>query len=411
MNIRQNQGRCRESKRIYSLVHLFLFVGYREVKTNKGLLQKEGNEGLKIASSFIGMESARTLQSSQTRRLSYQVSLGGGMTGATTEEELGTEENLQNTKERGGEKLNDAQAKLSGSGNLFRLHQANTEADFGEALKEIRQQTIVYLWKLLFGERAGKDLAERLGLKNGLSSSDLSPNRIEARPIQTLQITAREEIFYSESESTSFSAVGMVRTADGRELSFQVDVGMSRSFSQYISRERRTTAMCDPLVINLNGNIAEVSDQKFFFDLDADGEEEAISRLCEDSGYLALDLNGDGKINNGSELFGTKSGDGFADLAKYDEDGNGWIDENDSIWDKLKIWIQQKDGTSRLYRLEEKGVGAICLQNAATDFTHKNSQGEINGAIRSTGIFLYENGLAGTLQHLDLAVGHLEQLA
>lgn len=186
---------------------------------------------------------------------------------------------------------------------------------------------------------------------------------------------------------------------------------MSRSFSQYISRERRTTAMCDPLVINLNGNIAEVSDQKFFFDLDADGEEEAISRLCEDSGYLALDLNGDGKINNGSELFGTKSGDGFADLAKYDEDGNGWIDENDSIWDKLKIWIQQKDGTSRLYRLEEKGVGAICLQNAATDFTHKNSQGEINGAIRSTGIFLYENGLAGTLQHLDLAVGHLEQLA
>ncbi len=52
---------------------------------------------------------------------------------------------------------------------------------------------------------------------------------------------------------------------------------------------------CDPLVINLNSNVAEVSDQKFFFDLDADGEEEGISRLYEDSGYLALDLNGNGR--------------------------------------------------------------------------------------------------------------------
>lgn len=411
MNIRQNHGRCRESKWIYSLVPLFLFVGYREVESNKGSLLKEGNEGLKIASSFIGMESARTYRSSQTRKLSYQVSMGRGTTSAATEEELGTEDNLQNTKGEGEEKLNAIQAKLAGTGNTFRLRQANSREDYGEALKEIRQQTIVYLWKLLFGERAGKDLAERLGLNNGPSSSDLSINRIEARPIQTLQITAKEEIFYSEMESTSFSTAGTVKTADGRELSFQVDVGMSRSFSQYISRESKITAMCDPLVINLGGNVAEVSDQKFFFDLDADGEEEAISRLCEDSGYLALDLNGDGKINNGSELFGTRSGDGFADLAKYDEDGNGWIDENDSIRDKLKIWIQQKDGTSKLYRLEEKGVGAICLQNVSTNFTHKNSKGEVNGAIRSTGIFLYENGLAGTLQHLDLAAGSREQLA
>ncbi len=40
------------------------------------------------------------------------------------------------------------------------------------------------------------------------------------------------------------------------------------------------------------------------------------------------------KINDGSELFGTSSGDGFKDLATYDEDENGWIDENDSIFSK-----------------------------------------------------------------------------
>ena len=64
----------------------------------------------------------------------------------------------------------------------------------------------------------------------------------------------------------------------------------------------------------------ELSDQTFYFDLDADGKEEEISVL-NGSGYLALDKNGDGVINDGSELFGTKNGDGFADLARYDEDG------------------------------------------------------------------------------------------
>mgnify|MGYP000465316364 CR=1 FL=1 len=50
------------------------------------------------------------------------------------------------------------------------------------------------------------------------------------------------------------------------------------------------------------------------------------------SGYLALNKNGDGVINDGSELFGTASGDGFYDLSMYDEDGNGWIDENDHAY-------------------------------------------------------------------------------
>ncbi len=121
------------------------------------------------------------------------------------------------------------------------------------------------------------------------------------------------------------------------------------------------------------------------------------------SGYLALDHNGDGIINDGSELFGTSSGNGFADLAKYDEDGNGWIDENDAIWSKLKIWCRDENGKDVLYRLSDKGVGAICLQNVSTDFTVKGQEGRTKGAVRNTGIFLYENGAAGTVQHVDLA--------
>ena len=161
--------------------------------------------------------------------------------------------------------------------------------------------------------------------------------------------------------------------------------------------------MCDPLVINLDTDVAELSDQTFYFDIDGDGEKDEVSQLGKGSGYLALDKNGDGVINDGSELFGTSSGNGFADLAAYDEDGNGWIDENDAIWSKLKIWCKDENGNDVLYRLADKGVGAICLQNAATDFTLKGQEGQTRGAIRNTGVFLYENGNVGTVQHVDVA--------
>ena len=362
---------------------------------------------MKIDSSVIGMESARTYESATTRTLSYRMSRVSTAAQSAAEEDTNMEDNLENTKEETENSISDIQDRLAGTGSLFRLNTINPQEELAEAVKRIREESIVYLWRLLFGDRA-KDLAKRLGIgeiQGSVSSASTDGSA-------GFEIVAMEEICYEEKESTSFSTTGTVRTADGREITFDLEVGMSRSFSRYVSRESvLKPKMCDPLVINLNGNIAEVSDQKFFFDLDGDGREEEISRLKKDSGYLALDLNKDGQINDGTELFGTRSGDGFADLAKYDEDGNGWIDENDAIWDKLQIWIQQEDGSSRLYQLKEKGVGAICLQNASTNFTQRGSSGEVNAAIRSTGIFLYESGLAGTIQHLDLAVNHLSAMA
>lgn len=379
---------------------------------------------MRIDTSYIGMESARSYTSTGTRKLSFFVS-----TGRKPFSESGEEESLKNNKEEVKENIEDAKGRLTQGKNttgIRRVHLAEEQ----RAIESIRQQCIVYLWSLFFGVGRANDLAERLGMKpmvtdnntqagvmqdSGYTATGGTVNfaaTMEARPANYMTVTASEEYYFEEMETTSFSSAGVVRTADGREISFRMEVGMSRSFQQYTKKTvSQVSAMCDPLVINLNGNVANVSDQKFYFDLDADGEEEVISRLCEDSGYLALDKNGDGIINDGSELFGTKSGDGFADLAEYDEDGNGWIDENDAIWSKLQIWIQKENGESELYRLADAGVGAICLQKASTDFSQRDGEGNVSAAIRSTGIFLYENGNVGTIQHLDLAAAKLEQQA
>ena len=212
--------------------------------------------------------------------------------------------------------------------------------------------------------------------------------------------------FVSESESVAFASSGMVKTQDGRSIDFNIEVSMSRAFTSQINTlTTQNYIKTDPLVINLDTDIGSVTDQKFLFDLDSDGDEEEISFAGKGSGFLALDRDGDGRIGDGSELFGTKSGDGFKDLAAFDEDGNGWIDENDSIYSKLKVWTKDEDGNDYLINLKDADVGAIYLDNVDTQFSLKDGINRLNGEIKKTGIYLHEStGAAGTLNHVDLAV-------
>ena len=383
---------------------------------------------MKIDSGTIGMESARSYKTSYVtmRRFEikeYQNALNTAITGGEDDElqeQTDSASKQEDMAEEVAEVVTPWQERYS-----IPVGRVNLRSSADQTINDLRQYTFRYIFDMLFAARR-----ERLskwmeingwgGAQSG-SMADINSGQVSASQTTNIQQTSNvqsglfvtnmrvlnysQETMYLEEENTSFSTVGTVRTADGREISFNVQVAMSRRFEQYYREDLQlaTFQMCDPLVINLDTDVAELSDQKFFFDIDVDGEEDEISMLSESSGYLALDQNGDGIINDGSELFGTKSGDGFADLAKYDKDGNGWIDENDAIWSKLQIWCKDEDGKDILYRLADKGVGAICLQNAATDFTLKKESGDTNGAIRKTGIFLYENGNVGTIQHVDVA--------
>ena len=212
---------------------------------------------------------------------------------------------------------------------------------------------------------------------------------------------------YSETEETGFHASGRACTEDGRTIDFDINILMSRSYMEYmnVSIPTMADALCDPLVVNIGTDTADVRDQTFKFDLDADGTEDEISMLGKGSGFLALDKNGDGKISDGSELFGTKSGDGFGDLREYDSDGNGWIDENDDVFSKLKVWCKDENGKDILMDLKEADIGAIFLGEQQTEFSLGGADGYRDGVIRSTGVFLREStGAAGTVQHVDLSL-------
>ncbi len=352
-----------------------------------------------IQSSDVGMSSKRSYARSESHVISFTgkknavFSLGDkdGSGLVTTLPDSSQEKESEKDGKKFSNSLDDLIERL----NVGKSNRSSGSTSNGEnaSRRKIRYFSMDYIWQLLFGRRFElTDLASSLGMSGGFSSG--------------FSGSFSEEYCYHEEESTTFETTGTVKTADGREINFSLELSMSRSFTEVYSRSFSfgSGLFTDPLVINMDCDAADVCDQKFYFDLDADGHEEAVSRLGPGSGFLALDKNGDGKINDGTELFGTKSGNGFYDLSHYDKDKNGWIDEADDVFKDLMIWSKDSSGNDKLVGLGAAGVGAIYLGSCESEFSLNQLESNApNARIRSTGIFLYENGGMGTLQQLDLA--------
>lgn len=205
----------------------------------------------------------------------------------------------------------------------------------------------------------------------------------------------------NESESLDLLARGTVMTQEG-VVDLELLASLSRK-ERYLQESLVHQSAIDPLVINFEGELASVdTKKKFSFDLNSDGKKEMISLLGSGNGFLAIDKNNNGAIDDGSELFGTKSGDGFADLALFDDDKNGVIDEQDSVFEKLLVWHKSALDEGIL-TLKQARVGALLLDNVASMFHYKN-EGENNATLQKSGVVLFEGGKAGWVSHLDFMV-------
>jgi hypothetical protein len=208
-----------------------------------------------------------------------------------------------------------------------------------------------------------------------------------------------------ERESLNFEMSGVIKTTDGREINVSLTLTLDREFVRESSISVRAgDAMIDPLVINFAGTAAQLTDGTFAFDINADGAQESVHSLTPGSGYLVIDRNNDGVVNDGSELFGPGTGDGFAELREYDSDGNDWIDETDPAYRQIRVWDADSGGNMSLSTLSEKGVGAIHVGSVSAQFSLKDRANLLQGESKKVGIYLTENGTPGTIQELDLVV-------
>ncbi len=138
------------------------------------------------------------------------------------------------------------------------------------------------------------------------------------------------------------------------------------------------------------------------FDLNADGILEQVGWVDgKDSAFLVRDLNGNGQIDNGSEMFGdstylkssrTTAADGFAALAQYDTNGDSKIDANDAEFSKLKLWFDRngngKTDSGELVSLTDKQVSYVSLTSKAVprSLALQHAEGVPND-VRTRGVF------------------------
>ncbi|MCE5312330.1 MAG: hypothetical protein LLF86_04175 [Nitrospiraceae bacterium] len=296
------------------------------------------------------------------------------------------------------------------------LHAKTKALNAEETIDDQTTDSKTYIIKLVIEAITGKKIGilRASDLQNPEENKTEAPEQKGAQQADTSGqqgegwgLVYNYEATKTESEQMMFKAHGVINTADGEEIKFNIKLKMDREFSSTESVNIRmgdAAKAVDPLVINFNGAAAELTDTKFAFDLNSDGTDENISFVGSNSGILVFDKNSDGKVNNGSELFGPSTGNGFAELAAYDQDGNNWIDQNDAAYNSLNIWTKSSSGEDILRSLSEAGVGAIGLQNIQTQFNLTDAANNLNGQLAKTGVYVSEEKTVGTIQQVNLVI-------
>lgn len=249
--------------------------------------------------------------------------------------------------------------------------------------------------------------SEQAGLRRFIEQQNVTFAMGSAGNTALMPAAVRETqayLLHESSESAHYQLQGELSLDDGRQINFNVTGNMSRSLrieegsGIYAGKLERK----DPLILNYGSTSAQLTEKAFAFDIDADGEDDQVSFATQGSGFLFIDRNNNGTLDDGNELFGTKSGNGFADLARHDDDGNGFIDSNDNIYQQLKLLSRNEDGDDTITTLAAAGVGALGLESVATEFELTNDWQQSRGRLRTTGVAVGEDGRVMTLQQVDL---------
>jgi hypothetical protein len=183
-------------------------------------------------------------------------------------------------------------------------------------------------------------------------------------------------------------------------------------------RATQFVQVSDPLALDLDSDGIETvsADSGITFDFDGDGLKTGTGWVKGDDGFLVLDRNGNGSIDNGNELFGVdtvkdngqKASNGFDALRDLDGNADGVFDAQDEQFANVRVWQDlNQDGVAQAYELKSLAEHDITAINLGSTATNQNSNGNLISAV---GTFVRGDGSEGSVNgnqslaaNLDLA--------
>ncbi len=217
----------------------------------------------------------------------------------------------------------------------------------------------------------------------------------------------KDDIF--EKIKEQLAIVGIELNEDGLSVNYcplsEYNINLLEN-AMWLIQEKYTTAheQASPLVIDLDGDGIETNEENstVHFDHDGNGFAESSGWVGKDDGLLVRDLNNNGQIDDGTELFGNnsvlssgeKAANGFEALKDLDSNNDGVFNSSDTAWNQVKVW---KDANSNgvvdegeLLTLEQANVSGINL-----DYENSTTTDENGNQHNQTGTFIKTDGSTG----------------
>ncbi len=243
-----------------------------------------------------------------------------------------------------------------------------------------------------------------------MAKADVSESGSEARVnTQSPEIEpapASQEIPSNGQPMTLAQMIAVQERRTSMQLSLKFQQTTTAEGRVGISLEELGIKKVDPLVLDLSGegiNLTEAG-KGALFDITADGSLDSTAWVRGNTAMLVYDRNGNGVIDNGSELFGDQNGaaHGFAELARYDGNNDKKIDILDPVFKALKLY-RDLNGDGKIDRNELQSLPELGIKALHLDFLRTNA--DINGnSLILTGKFEREDGSLGQLA--DVLLGY-----
>ena len=284
-----------------------------------------------------------------------------------------------------------------------------------ERPKEIKLQLMILVLERFLGRSLDiSDFSFHINNDNNVDSINSPFQSFSALDTELINIDGRSfqqgdmlflEQWQSHEQQLNYQIQGQFNIND-QILSLNYNVNLTHKHTSYSKMEISAATLKDPLLVQFDSQaLGEIKGEKAF-DINQDKTLDKLPIFSGDIGYLVYDQNDNQQADNGSELFGPKTGQGFMELAQLDSNNNGFIDVEDQAFEQLYIW-QPNENSSQVEQwlsLKEAKIQAISLSAINTPFTFYDHNGEVQAQLRQSSFAISDEGYGRGVHQVDVRI-------